>query len=86
MKINNNNNTSFGERLVGIDFNPSGDDKVKKAKQLFAEAANLLEDSRVASIASGTYTAMRQSIFDHAVGQVLNAQMCTVKLLTFEKH
>jgi len=77
-------NQSFGERLVGIDFNPSGDDKVKRAKQLFAEAANLLEEAKISSIENGTYTAIRTQLFEHAVGEVLNAQMCTVKLLTFK--
>ena len=35
---------SFGQKLVGLDFNPSGDPKVLKAKQLCAELADLLHD------------------------------------------
>lgn len=77
-------NQSFGERLVGIDFNPSGDDKVKRAKQLFAEAANLLQESKIDSVENGTFTAMRELFFNNAVGEVLNAQMNVVKLLTFK--
>lgn len=31
---------TFGQRLVGLTFNPSGDDKVGRAKQLCAELAD----------------------------------------------
>ncbi len=35
---------TFGEKLVGITFNPAKDDKVAKAKQLCADLADLLND------------------------------------------
>lgn len=71
---------TFGEQLVGISFNPSGDDKVAKAKQLCAELADLLNDhndSREKSQDS-------QRLFSHAVGEILNAQMNVVKVLTYK--
>ena len=37
---------TFGEKLVGLNFNPSNDDRVSKAKRLCAELADLLNDDR----------------------------------------
>lgn len=71
---------TFGEKLVGITFNPSNDDKVSKAKKLCAELADLLyeEQLRRESVGFG------DKIFDHAIGELLNAQMNAVKYLTFK--
>ena len=71
---------TFGEKLVGLTFNPSGDDKVAKAKRLCAELADLLNDQATAQETS------RHShlIFQHAIGEILNAQMNAVKYLTLK--
>lgn len=69
---------TFGEQLVGLTFNPSGDDKVTKAKQLCAELADLLNDYNN----SKESTQFSQRLFSHAVGEILNAQMNVVKVLT----
>lgn len=36
---------SFGMKLVGISFNPSGDAKVNKAKELCAQLAELINET-----------------------------------------
>jgi hypothetical protein len=36
---------TFGEKAVGLTFNPSGDEKVNKAKQLMADALDLLKEA-----------------------------------------
>ena len=69
---------SFGQQLVGLKFNPSGDDKVTKAKQLCAELADLLNDHNN----SKESTQFSQRLFSHAVGEILNAQMNVVEVLT----
>lgn len=71
---------SFGELLVGIEFNPSNDDKVAKVKSLMAEAANLMleaydEDGK---------SPIKSLLFDHAVGELVSAQMAVVKVITFK--
>jgi hypothetical protein len=71
---------SFGEQLVGLDFNPSGNEKVQKAKELCAELANLLKDSYTES----ERTPVKSLLFDHAVGEILNAQMTVVKVITLK--
>jgi hypothetical protein len=72
---------TFGEKLVGISFNPSADDKVAKAKQLCADLADLLNNHNDKAEKSQD----SQRLFSHAVGEILNAQMNVVKVLTY-KH
>jgi hypothetical protein len=72
---------TFGEKLVGITFNPSGDEKVNRVKELCAELANLLYqdyDNRE------EVTDFYDYLYEHAVGEILNAQMNAVKVLTFK--
>lgn len=71
---------TFGEKLVGISFNPSADDKVAKAKQLCAELADLLNDDRK----NQESTALYSTLHTHAIGEILNAQMNVVKVLTLK--
>ena len=71
---------TFGEKLVGLTFNPSNDDKVSKAKKLCADLADLLNDENN----SKESTQFSQRLFSHAVGEILNAQMNVVKVLTLK--
>jgi len=71
---------SFGEFLVGIEFNPSNDDKVAKVKQLMAEVANIMKDAYNQEQKSP----IKSLLFDHAVGELVNAQMSVVKVITFK--
>lgn len=74
---------TFGEQLVGINFNPSSDDKVSQAKALFAQAADLLEQEYRAKNL-GAYS-LSNILYTHAIGEILNAQMTAVKVLTLNK-
>ncbi len=85
---------AFGEQLVGLTFNPSGNEKVQKAKELCAELANLInedyenpyQDGDIEKgIAPGYRDQLKESLFQHTIGEILNAQMNVVKLLTFRK-
>ena len=71
---------TFGELLVGLEFNPSGDPDVHRVKELAAEMAEILkrryeEDQR---------GPVKSLLFDHAVGEILNAQMTVVKVITMK--
>jgi len=70
---------SFGETLVGLTFNPSGDHKVQRAKELCAELADLIKPEMNA-IASP----LKRMLCKHTIGEILNAQMNVVKVLTFK--
>ncbi len=71
---------TFGQILVGYTFNPSADDKVAKAKALCAELADLVYESYIGSKESSV---LKDKIMDHTIGEILNAQMNAVKLITF---
>lgn len=70
---------SFGEKLVGMNFNPSNDEKVTKAKQLCADLADLVIEHETEDA-----TELRQQLYNHTIGEILNAQMNVVKLLTLK--
>ena len=71
---------SFGELLVGIEFNPSNDDKVSKVKSLMAEVANIMLES----YEENGKSPIKSLLFDHAVGELVSAQMAAVKVVTFK--
>ena len=71
---------TFGEKLVGIGFNPASDDKVAKAKQLCADLADLLyEDYK-----DKEWGDVGSVLYNHTFGEILNAQMNVVKMLTLK--
>ena len=71
-----------GEELVGLDFNPSNNSNVQKAKELCAELANLMNQPApgLGENISPTY----EVLYKQAMMDVLKAQMMVVKLLTFK--
>jgi len=71
---------SFGEQLVGIKFNPANDDKVSKAKSLCAELMDLVETE----FANRETSRLSGILYNHTIGEILNAQMNVVKLLTLK--
>lgn len=72
---------TFGEKLVGIKFNPSSDTKVDTAKQLFAQIADLVDAHRQEPRET---TQLENQLYNHTIGEILNAQMNVVKLLTLK--
>jgi hypothetical protein len=76
----NHREMTFGEKLVGLTFNPSGDEKVQRAKELCAELADLLNDNADPRTERPLYILL----FDKTIGDILDAQMNVVKVLTFK--
>ena len=75
---------TYGEKLVGLQFNPSGDDDVQKAKVLCAQLADILE-ANFQKVAEETgVTTLYYDLHKHAIGEILNAQMNIVKVLTLK--
>lgn len=70
---------TFGQTLVGYNFNPSGNPKVQKVKQLFAEIADIMYEDYLDENKSSF---LKDKLMDHAVGEILNAQMNVVKVIT----
>lgn len=72
---------TFGEKAVGIDFNPSGDPKVARVKELFAEIIDtLVPDGDLDNGATG----LKGRILGRAINDAIVAQMLAVKFLTFK--
>lgn len=69
---------SFGQKLVGLAFNPSGDSKVNRIKELAAEMADLITEVNNQQEISH----LSKTFYDGAIGRILDAQMYSVKFLT----
>lgn len=70
---------TFGEKAVGLTFNPSGDEKVTKIKQLYAEIIDLLNDDR------GENRDERARLSSVAITEAQGAQMWAVKAATWSR-
>ena len=68
---------SFGERAVGLGFNPSGDRRVVRLKELYAEVIDILNDDR------GDNRDERARHASVAITDAETAQMRAVKAVTF---
>ena len=75
---------TFGEKLVGLTFNPAGDPDVNKAKQLCAELADLVNKCFYQGKHGDTPLGLQHQLFYHTTGEILNAQMNVVKVLTLK--
>lgn len=72
---------TFGEKLVGRTFNPSGDDKVARLKALAAEMADIVNEHN--SAGTTTESGYLNSTFKGgAIRRILDAQMWAVKHIT----
>lgn len=71
---------TFGEKAVGLTFNPSGDEKVTKIKTLYAEIIDILSDGNVDNAALG----LKGRILGRAINDAMGAQMWAVKAITFK--
>ena len=69
---------TFGQRAVGLTFNPSGDDAVAQCKQEFATAIDRLNDLRETT--SDPDVKRMASI---AITEAQTAQMWAVKAITW---
>jgi hypothetical protein len=71
---------TFGEKLVGLSFNPSKDSDVDTAKRLCAQLADLVHSK----FDRAEQTEVSRHLYSHTIGEILNAQMNVVKLLTLK--
>jgi hypothetical protein len=71
---------TFGEKIVGKTFNPSGDDKVARIKQLAAEMADICFEEYKKTNASRE----RDIVADKAFQDIMQASSSAVRLVTFK--
>lgn len=70
---------TYGEKAVGLTFNPSGDPLVIQVKKAFAEIIDLCNDERAAAGQSE-----KGRLLSVAITEAQTAQMWAVKGITFE--
>ena len=73
---------TYGERAVGLSFNPSGDNDVERIKKLYANIIDYCNDAR-----NGNSDGERKRLFSVAITEAQSAQMWAVKAITWrESH
>ena len=73
---------TFGQRAVGLTFNPSGDDAVAQCKQEFATAIDRLND-RLNDLRETTSDPDVKRMASIAITEAQTAQMWAVKAITW---
>ena len=76
---------SRGERLIGINFNPSGNTEVNTVKRACAYLIDVVEKYRENHEHAGTLTVDKTLLIDNAINLILNTQMNVVKVITFNE-
>lgn len=82
MEIKETRIPSFGEQLIGINIDDENTDDVTKVKKLFAEIAEIMKKNYTGD----NKHPLKSLLFDHAVGEIVNAQMAVVKVLTLKHY
>lgn len=70
--------TTYGEKAVGLTFNPSGDSHVEEMKKLFAEIIDYCANRRA------SLTGEHARLFSVAITEAQTAQMWAVKAITWK--
>jgi len=73
---------TFGEKAVGLSFNPSNDPKVQELKMAFAKAIDLLDTMKPAYDGKPNEVARMCAI---AITEAQTAQMWAVKAATWKE-
>jgi hypothetical protein len=77
---------TYGEWRVGLDFNPSGDDRVGQAKRMFAELVDHIDALRKQNTPAG-YRGLEQfRLLNEAIDDLDTAAMKVVKALTKKNY
>lgn len=76
---------TYGEKAVGLTFNPSGYSKVQKLKELYAEIIDICNNERHAArgLNSETESEERARLYSIAITEAQTAQMWAVKAATW---
>lgn len=70
---------TYGQKAVGLSFNPSGDDAVARCKQIFADAID-----QMAALRDATASTEVRRMASIAITEAQTAQMWAVKALTWK--
>jgi len=71
---------TYGEKAVGLTFNPSGDPNVEHMKKLYAEIIDFCDNARAAAGNSE-----QRRLYSVAITEAQTAQMWVVKAVTWKE-
>ena len=71
---------TYGEKAVGLTFNPSNDPKVDEIKKLYAQIIDLLSKENPIN----SETSLKGRILGRAINNAMGAQMWAVKAITYK--
>lgn len=71
---------TYGQKAVGLTFNPSGDDAVARCKQMFADIID-----QMVLVRGGAETQEAARLASIAITEAQTAQMWAVKALTWKE-
>jgi len=74
---------TYGQKAVGLTFNPSGDSRVQRVKELYAEIIDLCDTARQDAWGAGSSREEAGRLFSVAITEAQTAQMWAVKALTW---
>jgi hypothetical protein len=75
---------TFGQKAVGLTFNPSGREDVNKAKQLSADLIDLVMNNHEEVTKDKNVSWIRNVLRTTAINALITAQMAVVKVLTWQ--
>ena len=77
---------TFGEKAVGLTFNPGNNSEVDKIKKLYAEIIDIMDELRRNSTAPDgiDYSIDRSRLCSIAITEAQTAQMWAVKAITWK--
>lgn len=75
----NQKELTFGEKSVGIQFNPGGNEEVEKIKRFYADTIDYLNDLR-----NNTDNGEKKRLLSLAITESQSAQMFAVKAVTWQ--
>ena len=75
-------NLTYGEKAVGLTFNPSGDETVHKLKTLYAEIIDICNDER--GKLTHPIDAEKARLYSIAITEAQGAQMFAVTAATWK--
>ncbi len=81
-QVNGTRELTYGEKAVGLTFNPSSDPKVDKIKSLYAEIIDIMADVRTPS--PNTLPSEQGRLASIAITEAQTAQMWAVKAITYK--
>ena len=77
---------TYGEKAVGLSFNPSGDPDVEMTKRLYANVIDVCARLRVEAVdpAAPEFSKEKARLFEIAITEAQGAQMWAVKAITWK--